>query len=378
MIYLDNAATTFPKPEPVYRALDEIARQHMGNAWHPQHGLAAEAEAIVEGARGLFDRVFGGDDPRRWVHTFNGTDSLNIALKCVLGRRDRVVMTDLEHDSVSRPLHSLEREGTIKLVEVTSQDGYLDPDDLRKALKKTTRLVALNHASNVTGSVQALDEIAPIVRDAGALLLLDATQSAGLVPIDLKRTPIDLLAISGHKYLYGPTGTGMLWVGPRADPRPWREGDSGGSSKGESQPEELPYRLEAGTPNVLGVAGLAAGVRWTAAQGPETLRAGLVARLQAVVDWCSSTGLWRVVGRWEPAAHAGALSLLPAKERDLAEVSKALDRRFAIAVKAGLQDAPLLHHSLGTAPGGTLRISPGPFTSASDIEILLRGLEGLA
>src|SRR5262249_6130082 len=182
--------------------------------------------------------------------------------------------------------------------------GYLDPEDLRRAITPKTSLVALTHAANVLGTVQPIERIAAIVREADALLLVDAAQSAGVVPIDLARTPIDLLAFPGHKALYGPTGTGALYVGPRARLRTWREGGTGGDSKNEVQPEELPHALEGGTPNALGIAGLAAGVAWVAERGPETNRRHEVALLQKVVDWVDGQGPApgrRVPGPWPPA-----------------------------------------------------------------------------
>ena len=298
-------------------------------------------------------------------------------MKGAIDPGDHVITSDLEHNSISRPLVAMEREGTISLTRLASHDGYLDPDELRAALTPKTRLVALTHAANVLGTVQPIGAIAPIVREAGALLLVDAAQSAGVVPIDLRATPIDLLAFPGHKSLYGPTGTGALYVGPRATLRVWREGGTGGDSKHPVQPEELPYRLEGGTPNVLGVAGLAEGVRWVADRGPEANRSHEVELLQKVVDWVEGNGDgWRVAGRWDPATHVGALSLIP-PDPDVfpsQDLAMALDASHGIAVRAGLHCAPYIHQQMGTFPDGTLRVSPGPFNTAEEIEALLRAL----
>jgi cysteine desulfurase family protein len=382
MIYLDNAATSFPKPEPVYRALDRFARTALANPGRGSHRMATEAEQALRDARHALNRFFNGEDLNRWAFTLNGTDALNLAIKGVVRPGDHVVTSDLEHNSVSRPLVALERAGVITLTRLESDGGYLDPAGLRAALTPKTRLVALTHASNVLGTVQPVAELGAIAREADALFLVDAAQSAGVVPIDLKALPIDLLAFPGHKALYGPTGTGALYLGPRADGqvRPWREGGTGGDSKHPVQPDELPHRLEGGTPNVLGVAGLAAGVAWVAEATPDANRRHEVALLQKVVDWAGASGDgWKVAGRWEPAAHVGALSLIPPDPDVLGsqDIAGILDTSFGIAVRPGLHCAPYIHRRLGTFPDGTLRLSPGPFNAEADVEALLRALEAL-
>jgi cysteine desulfurase family protein len=377
MIYLDNAATSFPKPESVYQTLDRFARTQLANPGRSGHRMATEAERALDQARHTLNQFFNGEEPDRWIFTLNCTDALNMAIKGVVNPGDHVITSDLEHNSVSRPLVAMERAGMIALTRLSSHDGYLDPDELRSAITPKTKLVALTHAANVLGTVQPIEAIAPMVREAGALLLVDAAQSAGLVPIDLRKTPIDLLAFPGHKALYGPTGTGALYVGARATVRVWREGGTGGDSKHPVQPEELPYRLEGGTPNVLGIAGLAEGVRWVAGQTIEANRRHEVDLLQRVVDWVEGNGDgWRVAGRWEPATHVGALSLIP-PDQDVfpsQDLALGLDASHGIAVRAGLHCAPYIHRALGTYPDGTLRVSPGPFNTSDDIETLLKAL----
>ena len=377
MIYLDNAATSFPKPEPVYEAIEGMLRTDLANPWEGPYRISAESLRVMERARQRLDEFFRGAGPDRWVHAFNGTDALNIAIKGTLKPGDRVVTTDLEHDAVTRPLNALERAGVITQVRVKSDlaRGIVDPDAIRAALAEKAALVAMTHASNLTGAIQPIEAIAPIVREAGALFLVDAAQSAGQVPIDLRATPIDLLACSGHKGLFGPTGTGVLYVGPRAAPRPWREGDTGGegSAKDPFQPEGLPSRLEGGTPNVLGIAGLDAGVAWVAERGPDHLRRQVVDLLRQVAEWAGAAG-WRVVGPWSPDACIGVLSLVP-KGRGPKAVTEALDRRHDIAARPGLHDALYANQALGTYPEGTLRLSPGPFTTAGEVAALIAALE---
>lgn len=374
MIYLDNAATSYPKPEPVYQALDRFARTSLANPGRAGHRMAVNAERTLDDARHVLNQFFRGESPDRWIFTLNCTDGLNLAIKGTVKPGDHVITSDLEHNSVSRPLRALEKDGVITLTRLASEGGYLDPDAVRQALTPKTSLVALTHASNVLGTVQPIEAIAPIVREAGALFLVDAAQSAGVVPIDLKTTPIDLLAFPGHKCLYGPTGTGALYVGSRANPRPWREGGTGGDSSSETQPTLYPYLLEGGTPNVLGVAGLAAGVAWVVERGPETLRKHEVDLLQAVVDWAETAEGWKIAGRWDPATHVGALSLIVPEPLTPQDLGSILDTSFEIAVRPGLHCSPYIHRALGTFPDGTLRLSPGPFTTAEELATFLNAL----
>ncbi len=375
MIYLDNAATSFPKPEPVYLALDAFARTSLANPGRAGHRMAMAAERTLDDARHALNQFFRGEGVERWIFTHNCTDGLNIAIKGLLKPGDHVITSDLEHNSVSRPLRKLEQDGVITLTRLASHEGYLNPEDVRRALTPKTAMVALTHASNVIGTVQPVEAIARIVREGSdALFLVDAAQSAGVVPIDLKATPIDLLAFPGHKALYGPTGTGALYVGPRARPNAWREGGTGGDSSSETQPQQLPYLLEGGTPNVLGVAGLAAGIAWVAERGVEASRRHEVDLLQKVVDWVEAADGWLYAGRWEPATHVGALSLIVPEGISPQELGGILDGSFDIAVRPGLHCSPYAHKALGTFPDGTLRLSPGPFTTEAEIDTFLGAL----
>jgi cysteine desulfurase / selenocysteine lyase len=376
MIYLDNAATSFPKPEPVYQALDAFARTSLANPGRAGHRMAVAAERTLDAARHSLNQFFHGAAPERWIFTLNCTDGLNLAIKGIVQPGDHVITTDLEHNSISRPLVALQKTGIISLTRVASESGYVDPDAIRNAITPKTSLVAMTHASNVLGTVQPIAAIGAIVRETGALFLVDAAQSAGVVPIDLRMAPVDMLAFPGHKSLYGPTGTGALYVGPRTDGklRPWREGGTGGDSSSATQPTLLPYLLEGGTPNVLGVAGLAAGIAWVADRGPDNVREHEVGLLQQVVDWVLASGSWRLAGRWEPQTHVGALSLIAPDSLAPQDLGAILDTSFDIAVRPGLHCAPYIHRALGTFPDGTLRLSPGPFTTPEDISAFLSAL----
>jgi selenocysteine lyase/cysteine desulfurase len=301
-----------------------------------------------------------------------------MAFKGVLADGDHVITTDLEHNSVSRPLRALELAGRITLTRVPADGGgTIDPDAVRQAVTRRTRLIALTHASNVLGTVQPVAAVGRIAREHGLLLLVDAAQTAGVVPIDVQEMNIDLLAFPGHKSLLGPTGTGALYVGPRPKLRAWREGGTGGDSASETQPREFPYFLEGGTPNVLGVAGLAAGVRHVLERGIDHIRAhevGLTERLWQRLD---ELGGYKVYGHRDPDRRVGTLSFqsdaLPA-----AEVGGILDQAFDVAVRPGLHCAPYVHRALGTFPEGTVRVSPGPFNTADDVDRLAHALGEIA
>ncbi|MGH9868316.1 MAG: aminotransferase class V-fold PLP-dependent enzyme [Candidatus Polarisedimenticolia bacterium] len=379
MIYLDNAATSHPKPEPVYRRMDRVAREVGANPGRSGHRLAVEAEREIADARREVASLLGARDPSRIVFTLNATDALSMAFHGLLQDKDHVVTTHLEHNSVARPLNRLEAEGRIRVTRVaTSGSGELDPDDVQRALESRTRLVVVAHAGNVLGNVQPVAAICERLRSRGVLLLVDAAQSAGSVPIDVERDGIDLLAFAGHKSLLGPVGTGGLWVGERAMLRPWREGGTGGDSASPLQPEDLPHRLEAGTPNTAGIAGLGEAARWLKEKRVEEVarhEAGLARRL------------------WERLADAGAVDLygvppgtgartgivtFNVKGHAAGEVGAILDASFGIAVRAGLHCAPGVHRFIGTFPEGAVRVSPGPFSTEQDVDTLAEAVREIA
>ncbi len=374
MIYLDNAATSYPKPEGVYAALDHFARRSLANPGRAGHKMALAAEHTLDDARHRLNRFFNGRGPDRWVFTLNGTDALNMALKGVLNDGDHVVTTDLEHNSVSRPLVALAEAGRITLTRVPADGGgTVDPATIEAAFTPRTRLVVVTHASNVLGTVQPVETIGKLVRGRDALFLVDAAQTAGVVPLDVQAACIDLLAFPGHKSLLGPTGTGALYVGPRARLRPWREGGTGGDSSTPTQPKEFPYYLEGGTPNVLGIAGLLAGLNFVEERGVDAVRrheVELCDRLRAALGELPG---FQVFGHDDPARRVGTVSfrceMLPAG--DLAAI---LDQSFDIAVRPGLHCSPYIHKSLGSYPDGLVRVSPGPFNTVVDIDRLIEAL----
>lgn len=374
MIYLDNAATSFPKPESVYQTLDRFARQDLANPGRAGHKMALAAERALDDCRHELNQLFHGHAPERFVFTLNCTDALNMAFKGVLQAGDHVITSDLEHNSVSRPLRAMELAGFITLTRIRSDSGgTIDLDDLADALTPRTRLLALTHASNVVGTLQPITEAGRFARDHDLLFLVDAAQTAGVVPLDIQAMHIDLLAFPGHKSLLGPTGTGALYAGPRTEVRAWREGGTGGDSSSETQPRQYPYFLEGGTPNVLGVAGLTAGIKYVQKEGLEKIWKHEVDLTERLRQGLNELEGFEILGHSDPSRRVGTLSfhsrLLPA-----AELGGILDQAFDIAVRPGLHCAPYIHRAAGTFPDGAVRVSPGPFNTEADIDHLVGAL----
>ena len=380
MIYLDNAATSHPKPEQVYAGMDRFARSVGANPGRSGHQMAVEAEKAIAAVRRGLAELFGVGDPSRLIFTLNATDALNMAIKGTLDKGDHVVTTILEHNSVSRPLTRMERDGFISVTRLApGADGRIEPSAVENVLTPKTRLIAMAHAGNVLGTVQPIREIGAVARRRECLFAVDAAQSAGLLPIDVAMDGIDLLAFTGHKGLLGPVGTGGLYVGERARLRPWREGGTGGDSAHPVQPEELPHALEAGTPNTVGIAGLGEAVSYVKGRGLTELarhETELAARL-----WRELEALPRVVlygAPPDPSHPANGIVSLNFRGHTASEIGAILDASFGIAVRSGLHCAPGTHRYLGTFPEGTVRVSPGPFTTNQEIDSLIAALKEIA
>lgn len=397
MLYFDNAATSFPKPPSVAAAMGTFLAEAAANPGRAGHRLAVGAERMLEDVRLKLTRLFDGEDHRRMVFTLNCTDGLNMAIKGVLpdgGGAAHVVTTVLEHNSVSRPLQALADAGRIELTRVDCDDaGFVDPDDVRGALRADTALIVLTHASNVLGTIQDSAAVGAIARRHGALFLLDAAQTAGVVPISIRAMQVDLLAFPGHKSLLGPTGTGGLYVGPRCpEPaagavggsgpaarrlRPWREGGTGGDSASPTQPAEHPHYLEGGTPNTVGIVGLGAAIAWLQDRDMSAIRAHEQRAVQLLLDRFGRDDRFVVYGTLDADRRVGTVSL-GVGGLDGADVASILDDSFDIAVRAGLHCAPYTHRRLGTFPDGTVRISPGPFNDDDEVDALLTALDAIA
>lgn len=375
MIYLDNSATSWPKPECVSREMSRFLAEDAANPGRSGHRMAVAAEKMLDDVRGKLTRLIDGEDYERMILTMNCTDALNIAIKGVLREGDHAITTTLEHNSVSRPLQAMADAGFITLTRVPMADGgFIDPATIAKAITPKTRLVACTHCTNVLSTIQPAEEIGRIAREHDLLFLLDAAQSIGVVPISVRQMNVDLLAFPGHKSLLGPTGTGGLYVGPRVDPRPWREGGTGGDSSSPTQPHVYPYWLEGGTPNTVGFAGLGAGIDYVAQHGLEETLEHERSLIRLLLELLNGDERINVLGTRDLSRRAGALSLT-VEGMEPSEIGAILDESFEIAVRPGLHCAPYIHKELGTFPAGAVRISPGPFNTTQDIRQLADALK---
>jgi len=376
-IYLDNAATSHPKPESVYRAIEHALREVGVGPGRGTHRRGLEATRIVFAAREEAARLLGADDSSRIVFTHSATESLNIAVSGVLKAGDHVVTTSMEHNSLVRPLYRA-AQGGVKVSRVPcGPDGLLDPERLAAAVRPGTRLVAFSHVSNVTGTIQPLDEICRIAKNVGALVLVDAAQSAGIVPLNVTANRIDLLAAPGHKGLFGPTGTGILFVVKGCDPLPLLVGGTGSSSSDPEQPTGFPERFESGTLNTPGIAGLKAGLEFVRETGIETIRRHELALAERAREGLMSLPGVRVYGPVD-IEHRSSVVSFTVDGMDPSQLGFTLDQEFGIEVRVGLHCAPEAHRTIGTFPSGTVRISPGYFSTPDDIDAFLAAMRDIA
>lgn len=377
MIYFDNAATTWPKPREVLRAVEDAIKNHGSNPGRSGHRMALAAARLVYESRELIAEFFNAESPDNIVFTLNATDAINMALKGVLEPGDHVITTSMEHNSVSRPLFALRGKGVEWDVVKCGRDGSLDPRDIEKAIRPNTRLIAVTHASNVTGTIMPVEEVGKLAREKGILFLVDAAQSAGVLPIDVRKMNIDLLAFPGHKGLYGPQGTGGLYVRKGVDVRPLREGGTGSFSDELAQPQLLPDRLESGTLNTPGIAGLAAGVRFIKEKGVESIREHEVKLTRRFLDGLQEIDGIEVYGPTEPRRRCAVVPI-NLKGMDSSELAYILDSAFGIEVRAGLHCSPMAHNTLGTADRGAARFSFSVFNTVEEIDEALKALKSIA
>ncbi len=380
MIYLDNSATSWPKPPGVARAMLHFLEEIGANPGRSAHRLAVESGRVVYGARETVARLFNAPDPLRVVFGANVTEALNLALQGFLQPGDHVITSSIEHNSVMRPLRALERQGVRVTLVQCSPEGCLDPGDIKKALRPNTAMIALNHASNVVGTLLPVAEVSHIAREHDLLLLVDAAQTGGAYPIDMQADGIDLLAFTGHKSLYGPMGTGGLIFGERVDSarlEPLKRGGTGSRSEREEQPEFLPDLCESGTPNAVGLAGLHAGVDWVLDQGVRTIRAHEMALTQTLLDGLASIPGVTVYGTQDARRQTATVSFNIAG-MEPSEVGLRLDEEYGVLCRVGLHCAPAAHKTLGTFPAGTVRFGLGAFNTAEEITAALQATADLA
>jgi len=375
IIYLDNAATTFPKPRSVLEGMVEAYGRMGVSPGRGGYDLAVEAEERVQAARRQLAQFFGAPDPDRVIFANNATDALNMAIQGWVRPGDHVVSTRLEHNSVLRPLNHLSRQGIIDydLIPFDGQ-GFIDPGDVAGAIRSNTRLVIVCHASNVLGTIQPVAEIGRICAERHVPLLIDAAQSAGVIPIRMTDWHIAAVAFTGHKSLLGPTGIGGLVLGPELEIQTTRFGGTGVDSKSLIHTQTFPHRLEAGTINLMGIIGLSAGLDYVMSEGLASIHGREMDLLTRLRDGLSGIDRIQRYAMDDLSDHVGLMTL-SVDGMDPEDVSAILDGDFGIAVRSGLHCAPLVHETLGTYPQGGVRFSLGPFNTPEEID---RAIEAMA
>ena len=380
-IYLDNAATSYPKPDSVYAAIDQYNRNCGAPVGRGAYRKSVELQSDVDQCRKLAAEVLGAARPEEVSFTFNGTDSLNMIIHGVLKPGDHVITSDVEHNSILRPLQTLKERWGLEVTHVpANEQSVVDPLTFKAALRNNTRLIILNHASNVTGSIQPIDAVGEIARQAGALFLVDAAQSVGHLPLNVTAQPIDFLACPGHKGLLGPLGTGLVYI--RADlvdqVESLRQGGTGTSSEQETQPLTQPDKYEAGNHNTPGLVGLKAALEYVVQRGINDLRQHGQELTGRLLEGFQSLPGFQLPGPQRAENRVAVVSLVN-QNVEPQVLASILDENFGIQIRAGLHCAPRIHRSIHSQEwGGTIRFSPGPFTTLSQIETTIAAMQELA
>jgi cysteine desulfurase/selenocysteine lyase len=379
LIYIDNAATSYPKPEPVYTFMDQFYRRAGVNPGRSGYDLCIEAGQLVEDTRRQLASFFGGRDPHRLVFGYNSTDALNLALFGLLGPGDHAITTTLEHNSVLRPLFHLGRDHGVEVDRVPFDSrGFVDPEAIRARIRGNTRVVVVNHASNVIGTVQPIEEIGRICAERGVQLVVDASQTAGKVPIDVERMHVDVLVFTGHKSLFGPMGIGGMYVRDGVNIRHTRAGGTGVRSAEPAHLEEYPYRMEYGTGNLVGIAGLHAGVEWLTARGMNSVHEHELALTRRLRDGLQAIDGVTLYCQDDLTNHIGVL-VFNVAGLEAADVGTMLDVDYNIACRTGLHCAPLVHEQLGTVSlHGAVRFAVGPFNTIEQIDTAIGAVREIA
>lgn len=378
-LYFDNAATSWPKPETVYQAAEKQMREASGNPGRSGHTRTLESDRLIYRAREAVANLFNVDNLSRIIFAYNATDALNIALKGFLEKGDHVLFTAMEHNSVLRPLGRLRQDSIIDTTMIPcSKDGLPDMDFLEQAYRPNTSLLVVNHASNVTGTIAPLEALIASAHNKGVKVLVDAAQTAGVLPVDIQKEGIDMLAFTGHKGLLGPTGTGGLYVRQGLDLKPLREGGTGSQSESDRHPEAMPERLEAGTLNSAGLAGLLEGVNFIMDQGIENIRQSEEALREYLWDKLKNIDGLTLYGPGHVNGQNVSVISFTINGADCGEIGYVLESTYGILCRTGLHCAPLAHQAIDTFPQGTVRLSPGYFTARKDIDYLIDALHEIS
>lgn len=376
-IYLDNAATSFPKPKEVATAVYDFMVNNGTSSGRGSYKKAMQSDYIVYECRKLIGKLFNFDNPKKVVFTSNVTDSLNIAMRGILKENDHVITSSLEHNAVWRCLKTLERDINIKIDTVEcSKDGITNPQDIKKYIKKDTALIVFTQASNVLGTIQPIREIGAIAREHNIPFLVDSAQSAGAMKIDVKEDNIDILAFTGHKSLLGPMGTGGLIINTDIDIKPLKAGGTGGDSAYEYQPDYYPNHLETGTSNVSGIAGLREAIKFLNKEGIENIHNKEKELTKYALEKLETVKDIEIYGPKDCEKMLSVISF-NIKYKRPEDVGSILDQKYDIMLRAGLHCAPTVHSVIGTKDRGTLRIGLGYFNKKEDIDKLVEALNNL-
>ncbi len=385
LVYLDNAATSFPKPDVVHDTVRDFYKHNGVNPGRTGCDLAINAEQMIHGARKKLSAFFNPSlvaagrekDPNRLIFTLNATMSLNLVINGTVGPGDHIVTTMVEHNSVIRPVNHKVDQGAEATYVKPDGEGYVDPADVKKAIKPNTKLVIVNHGSNVIGTVQDLKAIGAICKEAGVQFAVDSAQTAGVIPIDMAACHIDFLCFTGHKGLFGPTGTGGICVADDAEIEGTIYGGTGVRSAVPHHLKEYPYRLEAGTLNLAGIAGLSAGLDWIEERGLEKIYRHEIELLGLLQDGLREIEGVKIWGT-QKLEHRVATMSITVENFDPSDIGTILDVEYNLQTRTGLQCAPLIHEHVGTTPRGTVRISIGPFNTREQIEFAVKSIAEVA
>ena len=366
MIYLDNAATTFPKPNKVYEEVDKCLRSYCANPGRGSHDMSLQCEVKIFNCRESLAKLLNIDDPLRIIFTSNTTDSLNMAIKGVLNSGDHAITTMIEHNSVLRPLYSLSKTGVQTTILPVDSKGYLRISDIKKSVKKNTKAIIINHGSNVLGTVQNIEAIGDLAKSLGLIFIVDGAQTVGYLDIDVERMNIDLLAFPGHKSLFGLQGTGGLYISKNVDLSPLKEGGTGSNSESMIQPNFLPDKMESGTLNTPGIVGLNEGVNFLLSTGLKNIRNHETELMEYLTSELQNLSFIKLYGETISSIKTPVLSF-NVDGFDSSEIGEALNK-LNIYLRTSYHCAPLIHNVISTDGMGTIRVSPGYFNTFNDIE----------
>ena len=372
MIYLDNAATTFPKPNKVYTEVDKCLRTYCANPGRGAHDMSLQCELKIFNCRERLSKLFNIDDPLRIIFTSNTTESLNIAIKGILKPGDHVITTMIEHNSVLRPLYSLKKYNIETTFLPVDLKGYLNLSEIKKAIKSNTKALIVNHGSNVLGTVQDIESIGYLAKSLGLIFIVDSAQTAGYCDIDVKKMNIDLLAFPGHKSLFGLQGTGGLYIADNLTLSPIKEGGTGSNSESMIQPDFYPDKMESGTLNSPGIVGLNEGVNFILNTSLNTIRNHETELMEYLTSELKKLPYVKLYGETNSSIKTPVLSF-NMERFDSSEIGEALNNK-GIYLRTSYHCAPLIHKIIGTEGKGTVRVSPGYFNTFNDIEVLINSL----